>query len=241
MSVLLEVTDLEVSVEGKKLLRGVSFEVEAGETVALFGPNGAGKSSLLATLLGFPRYRVERGSIVFKGKEITGLPINERAKMGLGVSFQHPPRLRGIRLADMLRLVGGDGTDRYHELARQVNMEGFLGRDVNRGFSGGEMKRSEVLQLLVQQPDLALLDEPDSGVDIENIEILGREIEALVKDRGALLITHQGHILNYVSADRAMVLFEGVIGCQGKPAKILQDIKEKGYAGCVSCTECRND
>ena len=241
MSVLLEVTDLEVSVEGKKLLRGVSFEVEAGETVALFGPNGAGKSSLLATLLGFPRYRVERGSIVFKGKEITGLPINERAKMGLGVSFQHPPRLRGIRLADMLRLVGGDGTDRYHELARQVNMEGFLGRDVNRGFSGGEMKRSEVLQLLVQQPDLALLDEPDSGVDIENIEILGREIEALVKDRGALLITHQGHILNYVSADRALVLFEGAVGCQGPPQKILRDIKEKGYAGCVSCQECLSD
>ncbi len=241
MSALLEVKDLKVSVEGKQLLGGVSFAVEAGETVALFGPNGAGKSSLLFALMGFPRYRVEGGSIVFKGKDITGLPVNERARLGLGVSFQHPPRLRGIRLADMLRLLGGEGEERQRELARQVNMEGFLGRDVNLGFSGGEMKRSEILQLMVQQPDLALLDEPDSGVDLENIELLGREIEALVKDRGALLITHQGHILNYVSADRAMVLFEGVIGCQGKPAKILQDIKEKGYAGCVSCPECQTN
>ncbi len=239
MAKLLEVKDLTVSIGGRKLLNGLTFGVEPGETVALFGPNGAGKSSLLFTLLGFPRYRVEKGSILFKGKDITDRPTNERVKLGLGVSFQSPPRLRGVTLRDMLRIVGGAGGDKVAELARQVRMESFLARDVNLGFSGGEMKRSEILQLLVQQPDLALLDEPDSGVDLENIELLGREIEELIKDRGALIITHQGHILNYVSADRAVVLFEGSIGCQGPPARVLRDIKEKGYAGCVSCTECR--
>lgn len=235
---LLEVKNLAVSIEGRALIRDLSFSLEEGETVALFGPNGAGKSSLLYTILGFPRYKVEKGTIFFKGKDVTFTPTNERVRLGLGVSFQHPPGLRGISLMDMLRIVGRREKEDYIEESRRVNMENFLDRNVNIGFSGGEMKRSEILQLLVQQPDLALLDEPDSGVDLENMELLGIEIEELIKERSALIITHQGHILNYVSADRAMLLFDGNIGCQGPPDKILRDIKEKGYGGCVECPRC---
>ncbi len=238
MTVILEVQNLTVEVDGKGLLKNISFSIEKGETVVLFGPNGAGKSSLLYTLLGFPSYKAKEGKIFFKGQEITHLPVNERVRLGLGVSFQNPPRLRGVKLMDMLKLVGKNQNTDYLSLAQNLKMEGFLSRDVNRGFSGGEVKRSEILQLLVQQPDLALLDEPDSGVDLENIELVGKEIEELIKERSALLITHHGHILNYITADRALVLFDGRLACQGKPEKILSEIKEKGYSGCVECPEC---
>ncbi len=241
MANILEVKNLTVEVDGKRLLKSLSFSIEEGETVALFGPNGAGKSSLLYTILGFPNYKVKEGKILFKGKDITDFPVNERIKIGLGVSFQNPPRLRGVKLIDMLNLVGKEKNDDYQTLALRLKMDGFLFRDVNRGFSGGEIKRSEILQLLVQQPDLALLDEPDSGVDLENIELVGKEIEELIKDRSALLITHHGHILNYISADRALVLYEGRLACQGKPDKILAEIKEKGYSGCVECPECQRN
>jgi Fe-S cluster assembly ATP-binding protein len=236
---LLEVRGLEVAVDGRPLLSRVSFSVAEGETVVLFGPNGAGKSSLLAAILGFPPYRVTDGRILFRGEDLTSLPTHQRIARGIGISFQRPPRLRGITLGDLAGIVGRDPA-LVPGAAAAVRMEEFLGREVNAGLSGGEVKRSEILQLLVQRPDLVLLDEPDSGVDLENVALLGREIERLLQGRGALLITHQGHILSHVTADRALVLFQGTIGCQGPPAEILRTIVEKGYAGCVSCPECRN-
>ncbi len=236
---ILEVRNLTVAVDGRKIIKNLSFSIEKGETVVVFGPNGAGKSSLLYTLLGFPGYKVKEGKIIFKNQDITTLPVNERIKLGLGVSFQSPPRLRGVKLIDLLQILNKNGKDDFSELSRRLKMDSFLSRDVNRGFSGGEVKRSEILQLLVQRPELALLDEPDSGVDLENIELVGKEIEELIEKRSALLITHHGHILNYISADRAMVLYQGRLACQGKPDKILSEIKEKGYSGCVKCPECQ--
>ncbi len=235
---MLAVINLSVEVDGKKLLNQVNLRLVEGEKVALFGPNGAGKTTFLMTLLGHPRYKVTSGKIVFKGKDITKLPINKRAQLGLAMAFQHPPHIRGVKLNELIDLASqGFKEAEIKELARQVNMGNFLDREVNFGFSGGEMKRSEIFQLMVMQPSLLLLDEPDSGVDVENIELVGEALNKLVKGKSALIITHHGHILDYVKADKAYVLYDGRVACCGQPEKILQEIKEKGYSGCVKCQE----
>lgn len=125
------------------------------------------------------------------------------------------------------------------ELARQVNMEKFLDREVNFGFSNGEMKRSEIFQLMAMKPSLLLLDEPDSRVDVENIKLVGEALNKLIKGKSALIITHHGHILDYLKADKAYVLYKERIACCGKPEKILEEINEKGYSGCVKCRELK--
>ena len=182
---LLEISDLEVEVEGKKILKGVNLNIDEGETHVLLGPNGAGKSTLFMTILGFPKYKVTNGKIIYKGQDITDLETPERIKLGLGVTFQNPPSIRGVKLKDLIKLV--DKKNEYKEdeeltedvinLGKRLKLnENFLERDVNLGFSGGEVKRSELLQLLAQQPDLIMFDEPDSGVDIENVELISKEI-----------------------------------------------------------------
>ncbi|MCX7831552.1 MAG: Fe-S cluster assembly ATPase SufC [Actinobacteria bacterium] len=236
---ILEVRNLSVQVEGRKILKNVSFEIAEGETVCLFGPNGAGKSTLLYTLIGYPGYQIVSGEIIFKGKVINDLPVNERANMGFGIAFQHPPKLIGVKLKDLLNLAkNGTSEEEIEELAKRLKMTEFLDRDVNFGFSGGEMKRAEILQLASLKPDLLLLDEPDSGVDVENVELLGKEIQKLLEGRSGLIITHIGYILNFIKADRAIVLYDGKIACQGDPFKILKDIKDKGYKACLECSKC---
>jgi Fe-S cluster assembly ATP-binding protein len=239
MGYLLEVKNLSVEVEGKKILKNVSFAVDENEVVCLFGPNGAGKSTLLYTLIGYPGYKVVEGEIIFKGKVINDLPVNERVELGLGIAFQHPPKLIGVKLKDLLTLIArNSANNELEKLSERLKMIDFLQRDVNFGFSGGEMKRAEILQLAALKPDLLLLDEPDSGVDVENVELLGKEINNLLKDRAGLIITHIGYILNFIRADRAIVLYEGQIACQGDPFKILKDIKDKGYKACLECVKC---
>lgn len=236
---VLEVRNLTVEVEGKQILKGVSFQVNEEETVCLFGPNGAGKSTLLYTLIGYPGYKIVGGEILFKGKLINDLPVNERTKLGMGIAFQHPPKLIGVKLKDLLDLASnGTSSEEIRELAERLKMTDFLERDVNFGFSGGEMKRAEILQLAALKPELLLLDEPDSGVDVENVELLGREIQALLKGRSGLIITHIGYILNFIKADRAIVLYEGKVACEGEPFKVLKDIKDKGYKACWECSRC---
>lgn len=238
-SPVLEVRNLTVEVEGKQILKSVSFQVNEEETVCLFGPNGAGKSTLLYTLIGYPGYKIVGGEILFKGKLINDLPVNERAKLGMGIAFQHPPKLIGVKLKDLLDLASnGTSSEEIRELAERLKMTDFLERDVNFGFSGGEMKRAEILQLAALKPELLLLDEPDSGVDVENVELLGREIQALLKGRSGLIITHIGYILNFIKADRAIVLYEGKVACEGEPFKVLKDIKDKGYKACWECSKC---
>ena len=241
---LLEISDLEVEVEGKKILKGVNLNIDEGETHVLLGPNGAGKSTLFMTILGFPKYKVTNGKIIYKGQDITDLETPERIKLGLGVTFQNPPSIRGVKLKDLIKLVDKKNeckedeelTEDVINLGKRLKLnENFLERDVNLGFSGGEVKRSELLQLLAQQPDLIMFDEPDSGVDIENVELISKEIINLLdqenenSQKGGLLITHLGYILRFVNATHAHVLIDGKIARTGEPEEIIEKIKESGF------------
>ena len=242
---MLEIKKLAVAVEDKEILHDVSLTIRMGETHVLFGPNGSGKTTLLAAIMGFPKYRVTRGSITFKGKDITKLSLDERARLGIGMSFQRPPVVRGVKTRDMVAacLKEPENEEIIGQLAEKTDLADFLGREINYGFSGGEIKRSEMMQLLAQKPVLALLDEPESGVDLENIALIGKLInELLEKDCPivnrkclGLIITHTGHILDYVNARTGYVMCDGVIGCEGDPHEILATIREKGYEECIRC------
>ncbi|MCU0641900.1 MAG: ABC transporter ATP-binding protein [Candidatus Margulisbacteria bacterium] len=239
---MLRIDDLELKVGARTILNGFHFVLHRGEKAVMFGPNGAGKSSLIYAILGYPGYQVTRGKIFFQGRDITELPTNERVKLGLGVSFQNPPAIRGIKLSEMLNVCRpGISPDEAARRAAELNLTDFLARDINLGFSGGEVKRSELLQIIAQQPALALFDEPDSGVDLENVELLGRRINAYLKDNSGLIITHQGYILNFIEVTRACVLYDGRVVCSGDPKGILEDIRQKGYEGCVKCRVRKND
>ena len=239
---MLEINGLNVSVEEKQILRDVNLKMRPGETCVLLGPNGSGKSTLMQTLVGNPKYHVEKGEIMFKGRDITHLPPNERIKLGMGISFQHPPAVRGVKLIEILKSIIND-EETIRKTAKKYDMEDFLYRDLNLGFSGGELKRSEILQLMLLKPDLSLMDELDSGVDIVNLELIGKAINELLKkelkprfrSRSGLLITHMGGIMEYVKTDRAFVMLKGSIVCSGNPEEILKSIKENGYEGCVEC------
>lgn len=241
---MLRVVNLGSEVEGSPILDHVNLYIKEGQTYVLFGPNGNGKTSLLMTLIGNPAFKINYGRILFKGQEINDMSTDQRIKMGMGISFQNPPRVSGIKLIDMLlNCVKHSGIDesKIYEYAQMLNMEKFLNRSLNVGFSGGEVKRSEILQLLTLNPDLVLFDEPDSGVDLENIALIGNAMSELLdrkknkeeRKKSGLIITHQGHILDYVDADYGLILYKGMIACMGDPYEMLDDISRRGYEGCV--------
>src|SRR5512137_71386 len=159
---MLLIEDLQVKLGEREVLRHIDLQINAGETHILFGPNGSGKTSLLMTIMGYPQYRVTAGKIMFKGVDITNMPINERAKLGIGMSYQRPPTIHGLKTRQMVDICGRGKAD-PETLAAGVNFKEFLDRDINAGFSGGEIKRSELLQLMAQDGDLLLFDEPESG------------------------------------------------------------------------------
>jgi len=251
---MLQIENLRVEVGGKTILKNINMEIPEGETHILFGPNGSGKTSLMMTLMGFSGYNVTHGKITFKGEDITCMPIYERARLGIGVSFQRPPTINGLKTRSIVEISAGSQSVDVDELAKQLNLSDFLDRDVNRNFSGGEIKRSELLQLTAQPPDLVLLDEPESGVDLESIVLIGNTINLLlhrglkhperkphkniVSDgtKSALVITHTGNILNYITADKGHVLYDGVLCCSRNAREILKWIREYGYKECVRCT-----
>jgi Fe-S cluster assembly ATP-binding protein len=225
----------------KMLLKDVSLHIEEGETRMLFGENGSGKTSLLMAIMGLGDYKVTSGRIMFKDEDITNLPTNERAQRGIGIMFQRPPTITGLKVREMLEIIEKNGED-IEELARSLNFDEFLNRDLNAGFSGGEIKRAELLQLMAQDPDLVLLDEPESGVDLVNIDLIGNAIRKLLqkdvhknRHKSGLIITHSGYILDYVEADKGCVLVNETIWCTGNPHEILQGIRDRGYEGCLSC------
>lgn len=250
---MLQVEDLQVKLGDKEILRHIDLEIQAGETHILFGPNGSGKTSLLMTLMGYPQYRVTGGRILFKGEDITHMPINERARLGIGVSYQRPPTINGVKTRQMVEICA-DGPVDVDGLAEKVNFSDFLERDINAGFSGGEIKRSELLQLMSQKADLLLFDEPESGVDLENISLIGNTISQLLqrdfkiipdksqkerqqeRTRMGLIITHTGFILDYITADKGQVLYNGVLTCTSNPREIFRCISRVGYEECVRCT-----
>jgi len=241
---MLEIKELAVAIEDKEILRDVNLTIKTGETHVLFGPNGSGKTTLIMTIMGFPKYKVTKGSIIFNGRDITGLTLDERARLGIGISFQRPPVVRGVKTRDMVSACLKEPDEAaVTKVAERADLVDFLDREVNYGFSGGELKRSELMQLIAQRPELTLLDEPESGVDLENVALIGKLInELLEKDCPirfrkcmGLIITHTGDILNYVNARTGYVMIDGRIGCGADPHEILATIKEKGYEECVKC------
>lgn len=242
---ILEIKQLNVAVGGREILHDVNMNIKAGETHVLFGPNGSGKTTLLMTIMGSPKYDITKGSIIFEGKEIVELPLDERARLGIGMSLQRPPVVRGVKTRDMMAACakGKASDDDINNLAEKANLIDFMDREINYGFSGGEIKRSELAQLMAQNPDLSLLDEPESGVDLVNISLIGELINELLQKehpirnrrRAGLIITHTGHILDYVNARTGYVLLDGRVICEGDPREILDTIKNKGYGECRKC------
>ncbi len=234
---MLKIENLTVKVSGKEVLSRINLEIKKGESIALLGPNGSGKTSLLMAIIGFSNYNVTEGNIIFRGKRINGLSIDERARLGIGMLFQRPPTIRGVKIRQMVDLIKQGGFDTEKE-AGELNLKEFLDRDINLGFSGGEIKRSELLQLLAASPRLCLFDEPESGVDLENIALVGKIMNRILnkdKDNTTLIITHTGYILDYVKADKGCILVGGRLHCMGEPKEILETVKKHGYEWCVTC------
>lgn len=238
---LLTVKDLHVNVEDKEILHGVDLTINKGETHVLMGPNGTGKSTLGYALMGNPRYSVTEGEIWFQGKNITEEAVNERAKDGIFLSFQNPLEVPGVTLSAFIRSALEQKTgkrtrlwDFKKELARTMEilqMDPFYAeRDLNVGFSGGEKKKAEILQLLMLKPSLAILDETDSGLDVDAVRTVSRGIEEYQKncDGGLLIITHSTRILEYLSVDDTHVMVEGKIVKTGD-ASLVDEINEKGF------------
>jgi Fe-S cluster assembly ATP-binding protein len=252
---MLEIKDLHVSIQEREVLKGIDLFIDEGETFILFGPNGSGKTTLLMTLMGFGNYTITRGSVTFKGHDITHAPIYERARLGLGMSFQRPPTIHGLKTRHLVKLCGQGREMNVEDLAEKIHMTEFLDRDINSGFSGGEIKRSELLQLMAQNPSLVLFDEPESGVDLENMQLIGETVRNLLRNNiqprpdvtmleqkslrrtSGLIITHTGYILDYVNADRGQVLYDGHLCCVANAREILDHIGKYGYQECVRCLQ----
>jgi Fe-S cluster assembly ATP-binding protein len=239
----LRIDDLHVEVDGTEILSGVSLSVLPGEVHALMGPNGSGKSTLANTLLGNPAYRVTQGSIFLKGEDITELTTSDRAAAGLFLGFQHPEEIPGVSVLNFLRqaMAVRKGIDDFSVLEVRMKLidwtkrlgmdQRFTERYLNEGFSGGEKKRNEVLQMALMEPDVAVLDETDSGLDIDALRVVSHGIEELRKDRpqlGILLITHYQRILAYLTPDRVHILLGGKIVESGGP-ELAQRLDAHGF------------
>ncbi|MGH7911357.1 MAG: Fe-S cluster assembly ATPase SufC [Candidatus Dormibacteraceae bacterium] len=245
-----EIKDLRVAVEGREILKGVSLSINKGEVHAVMGPNGSGKSTLASALMGHPSYQVLGGSVLFKGKDLLQLPVDERARLGVYLALQYPTVVPGVTMANFLRTAinakrGVDGKAETKDKAvnprefrallndsmKTLRMDSsFLSRYVNDGFSGGEKKRAEILQMAALQPEMALLDETDSGLDIDSIKYVSEAINELQgPNLGVLIITHYTRILEFVKPDFVHVLVAGRIVRSGGP-EIADELEQTGYA-----------
>lgn len=240
MSIILEITDLHANIEDKEILKGVDLKIQSGEVHAIMGPNGSGKSTLSNVILGHSNYTITQGEILFKGESILSKSTDERARLGIFLSFQYPTALPGITIPNFFRTVLKSirGKEIPIKELRQELKEGmkfldipesFLKRYVNQGFSGGEKKRNEILQMALMKPALAILDETDSGLDIDALRIVSEGItKCKTPDNSILLITHYQRMLNYVVPDFVHVFAQGRILETGGKSLALQ-LEEKGY------------
>jgi len=239
-SFLLEIKNLAVEVEGKCLLRGLDMVIEEGETHVVFGPNGSGKTTLVNVIMGLPEYKVVEGEILFKGDSILDWNLTRRAKAGIGLAFQHPPVVEGVSLGVLLKTMVPDKKT-SEEIARKISMEDYLEREINVGFSGGERKKDELLQLMAQAPQLVMFDEPDSGVDVDSIKLMVkimRELlqkNKLIRERrnSGIIVTHSGVILEEIHADKGYVIVDGKLLCSGPPLDIFDQVKNYGFERCI--------
>jgi Fe-S cluster assembly ATP-binding protein len=238
----LEVQGLRVRVEGKDILKGIDLTVRQGEVHALMGPNGSGKSTLAQVLMGRTTYEVTGGRVLFRGQDISGLRPDQRARLGLFLAFQYPTEIPGVSVVNFLRSAyNAVKTEQLSALAfrkrlkEKMNLLGIedqmVARYVNQGFSGGEKKKNEVLQLAVLEPDIAIMDETDSGLDIDSLKAVATGVQQLIGPTlGVLLITHYQRILNYITPDRIHVMMDGRIVKSGGP-ELAHELEQKGYEG----------
>lgn len=237
---MLEIKNLTVTVDGKKILEDVSLNIEKGKVVALMGPNGSGKSTLANVIMGNPTYEVVSGKIMLDGKDITELTVDKRARLGLFLSFQHPVEVEGVSLAHFLRTAYNSVHEKKSILEFQKYLKEqmevleidttFSRRYLNKGFSGGEKKRAEMLQLMVLQPKVAILDETDSGLDVDALKIVTKGInEFKNSEKGVLVITHYNRMLEYLSPDEVYVIVNGKI-VEKDGSKLAEEIEKEGFA-----------
>lgn len=244
----LEIRNLHVSIEGKEILKGLDLTVEQGKIHAIMGPNGTGKSTLAYTLMGHPSYEVTEGEVIFKGQNVLELEPDERSRLGIFLAFQYPVAIPGVTVANFLRTAinarrradnpedKGIPIPEFRKMLKEkmslLKMDqNFAGRYLNDGFSGGEKKRAEILQLATLKPEIAILDETDSGLDIDALRIVADGVNALMsqgRDMGVLVITHYQRLLNYIKPDHVHVMLDGRIVESGD-ADLALHLEEKGY------------
>ena len=242
MSSTLEIKDLHVSIEDKEILKGVNLTVNTGEVHAIMGPNGTGKSTLSSAIMGHPSYEVTQGEVLLDGVNILELDVDERAKAGLFLAMQYPSEITGVTNADFMR----SAINAKREEGQEINLMQFIKkldkqmdfldidkdmakRYLNEGFSGGEKKRNEILQLMMLEPKFAILDEIDSGLDIDALKVVSKGInEMRGEDFGALMITHYQRLLNYITPDKVHVMYGGKVVKSGGP-ELAKRLEEEGY------------
>ncbi|MBX9974214.1 Fe-S cluster assembly ATPase SufC [Cytobacillus firmus] len=239
---VLTIKDLHVAIEGKEILKGVNLEIKGGEIHAIMGPNGTGKSTLSSAIMGHPKYEVTQGSITLDGKDVLEMEVDERARAGLFLAMQYPSEISGVTNADFLRSAINSRLEEGNEISlmkfiRKMDskME-FLEMDLdmaqrylNEGFSGGEKKRNEILQLMMLEPKIAILDEIDSGLDIDALKVVSKGInEMRGEEFGCLIITHYQRLLNYITPDHVHVMMQGRVVKSGGP-ELAQRLEAEGY------------
>ncbi|MBI4258912.1 MAG: Fe-S cluster assembly ATPase SufC [Thaumarchaeota archaeon] len=247
MAYELEVKDLHASIDGKQILKGVNFKVKEGEIHAIMGPNGSGKSTLAYAIMGHPRYKIDSGNIVLNGESMVGLSADKRARKGLFLAFQYPITVSGVNLTSFLRSsydairspdgAPGKGGVPFVQFKRILDQKldllqidpSFAGRYLNEGFSGGEKKKCEILQMAMLQPRIAVLDETDTGLDIDALKVVAEGVNKLAgPDLGVAIITHYQRILRYISPQFVHVMFDGKIAHSGGK-ELAEQLEEKGY------------
>lgn len=238
----LSVKDLHVSIENKEILKGFGIDVKGGEVHAIMGPNGTGKSTLASALMGHPKYEVTSGEATFNGEDLFEMEVDERARAGLFLAMQYPSEVSGVTNADFIRSAmnadrGEDDQVSLMQFIRKIDEkmsaleidQSFQHRYLNEGFSGGEKKRNEILQLLMLEPKIAILDEIDSGLDIDALKVVAKGIEDMrSQDFGCMIITHYQRLLNYIQPDFVHVMMQGKIVKSGGP-ELAKKLEENGY------------
>ncbi|MCF6138566.1 Fe-S cluster assembly ATPase SufC [Pseudalkalibacillus berkeleyi] len=238
----IKIENLHVSIEGKQIIKGLDLEINGGEIHAVMGPNGTGKSTLASALMGHPKYEITEGTVTFDGEDLLEMEVDERAKAGLFLAMQYPSEISGVTNADFLR----SSINARREEGKEISLmkfirkmdskmelldmdESFSQRYLNEGFSGGEKKRNEILQLLMLEPKIAILDEIDSGLDIDALKVVSKGVNDMRNpDFGCLIITHYQRLLNYITPDKVHVMMQGRIVKSGGP-ELAQRLEEEGY------------